>query len=200
MMRISVFILLGGIQAALAADYCSLIVRVLSPDNRRPLETLVSVLEESGRVSRKETGSKDIRFCDLGISPVTVTVGGDECNQVVVHNVPLTWGEEYLLTITFDPEPCQQERLPMPVCDLLFRIADSGGKWLEKASIVFDGQRFPRAETDTAGRILVVPRIGERVTGTVTASGYLSRTFAVSCSGALWKQETILNLKRLRGR
>ena len=80
----ALFLILSGLQRAVAADYCSLAVRVISPDQRRPVEVLVSGSEKSGRVIEKETTSEDVKFCDLGITPVTVTVGGDTCNQVVV--------------------------------------------------------------------------------------------------------------------
>lgn len=186
MIRVVICILLGGVPAAFAADYCSLVVRVLSPDNKRFFQVLVSVQEESGRVTRKEADSEDARFCDLGISPVTVTVGEDACNQVVVRNVPLEWEEEYILRITYDREPCMQSPPPRlyPVCRLLFRIADSTGNWLQKASVTFAGGRFPKAETDHAGRIMVVPRKGERVTGTVAATGYSNKTFSGACPGS----------------
>lgn len=58
---------------AIGADYCSLSVPVLSPDQRRPVEVLVSVREKSGRVVEKETAAEDVKFCDLGVSPVTVS-------------------------------------------------------------------------------------------------------------------------------
>ena len=186
MIRLCICLFLGGAQASLAADYCSLIIRVMSPDNRRPLDVEVSVKEESGRVTSKDTDLDDTRFCDMGISPVTVTVGGDACNQVVVRDVPLAWQEEYLMKITYDPEPCLKERSPplVPHCKLLIRIEDSNGTWLKNASVVFASARFPRSETDQAGRILVVPRRGERVTGSASASGYSSKTFSGACPGS----------------
>jgi hypothetical protein len=55
-------------------SYCSLSVRVLSPDGRRP-EVPVSVEESSGRVVDEEQEGDDVKFCDLGIRSVTVTVG-----------------------------------------------------------------------------------------------------------------------------
>src|SRR5947208_15002194 len=91
----TLFAVLSSLQGAIAADYCSLAVRVLSPDNRRPVEVPVSVREKSGRVVEKETTTEDVKFCDLGISPVTVTVGNDTCNQVVVRDVPIEWKEQY---------------------------------------------------------------------------------------------------------
>src|SRR5580704_15981473 len=80
---------------ASAQERCSLIVRVVSPDGRRP-EVPISVREKGGRVEEKEQEDTDVRFCDLGILPVTVTVGSSGlCNQVTVHNVPVAIEETY---------------------------------------------------------------------------------------------------------
>jgi hypothetical protein len=197
-----VFILtLTGLQGAVAADYCSLAVRVLSPDQRRPVEVLVSVREKSGRVVEKETTSDDVTFCDLGIAPVTVTVGGDPCNQVVVRDVPLGWKEQYLLTITYDPEPCMPEHppAPVPVCQVLFRVSDGKGNWLARASIHFRGSGLPPLESDRSGRVLQVLKAGDRVTGSVELRGYVSTTFSVSCSRSEPVHEESITLKSSPG-
>jgi hypothetical protein len=196
------FLILSGLQGAVAADYCSLAVRVLSPDQRRPVEVLVSVREKGGRVIEKETTSEDVKFCDLGITPVTVTVGGDTCNQVLVRDVPLTWGAQYVLTITYDPEPCMPERppAPVPVCQVLFRISDSKGKWLERASIRFQGSQKPTLETDSAGRVLQLLKAGDRVTGAVDLRGYTGKTFAISCSRSEPVHEESIQLESSPGR
>lgn len=176
---LSVFAGLPG----LAADYCSLTVRVLSPDHRRPLEVLVSVQERSGRVVEKETKSQDLPFCDLGITPVTVTVGSDVCNQVIVRDVPLEWREQYVLAVTYDPEPCMPERppVPVPVCQVLFRVSDAQSRWIEKASIYLQDPGHSTMETDSAGRAVQVLKVGERLMGRVGARGYVSRSFSISC-------------------
>jgi hypothetical protein len=192
---------LGGLQAAIAADYCSLVVRVLSPDRRRPLEVLISVREGSGRVIEKETTSEDVRFCDLGITPVTVRVGGDTCNQTVVRDVPLTWQEQYVLTITYDPEPCMPERPPAPVptCQELFRVADTAGNWLEKASIRFQQPHLSPRETDGSGRALVVMKDGDHADGTVSSSGYITKPFSLSCSRTEPVHEEMIKLVKSSG-
>ena len=202
MSRVSACVLLlGGLQMAMAADYCSLAVRVLAPDQRRPPEVLISVREKSGRVIEKETTSEDVKFCDLGIAPVTVTVGGDSCNQVVVRDVPLAWEEQYLLTITYDPEPCMTEMppTPVPVCRVLFRISDSKGKWLDGSSIRFQGSHFSPRETDVAGRALLTMKVGDRAAGTVTSNGYAGKAFSVSCSRTEPVREEPIRLERSPG-
>ncbi len=197
----AIFFVLGCFHAALAADYCSLVVRVVSPDGRRPF-AIVSVLEKNGRLTERDPTPEDVRFCDLGIGPVTVKVGADgTCNQVVVKDVPLMWQEQYLLTVTYDLEPCLEDPppAPVPVCQVLFRISDSKGNWLEKASIHFQGSGSAPLETDRAGRALRLLKAGDRVTGAVESRGYVSKTFSVSCSRSEPVHEESVKLERSPG-
>ena len=62
---------------AVAADRsnCALTVRVLS-QNGQDVEAPVTVEEKNGRVLEKEHSHGGVQFCDLGILPVTVKVGG----------------------------------------------------------------------------------------------------------------------------
>ena len=92
-LKLAAVLIALGSDWALAADYCSLVVRVVSPEGDRP-EVLVSVREKDGRLIAPDPTSGDVRFCDLGMRPVTVRVGADDtCNQVTVANVPLWWHE-----------------------------------------------------------------------------------------------------------
>ena len=59
-----------------AQNKCSLVVRVLSPNGQR-IEVPVSVQEKNGNIEQKDQEGGDVRFCDLGILPVTVIVGKD---------------------------------------------------------------------------------------------------------------------------
>src|SRR5271165_4175820 len=92
-----------------ASDYCSLVVEVVAPDGKRPI-SLVTVTEQNGRKLEQLQRGQDVRFCDLGILPVTVKVGGDDtCNQVVVNEVPMFWQKTYHSKITYDPRPCLED-------------------------------------------------------------------------------------------
>lgn len=187
---------------ASAEDYCSLVVRVLSPDQQRLQEIPISVREKSGRVIEKDTTSEDVRFCDLGILPVTVTVGIDPCNQVVVRDVPLAWKEEYFLIVTYDRKSCVQDLPPppFPLCQVLLRVADLSGNWIEKASIRLEGTSLTPQETDRAGRAEVLLRLGNRVAGVVHAAGYASKSFTIHCSRAERVHELPIQLDGGRGR
>ena len=198
----AILIVLFNASIAVAADYCSLIVRVLSPDGRR-VEALVSVREKNGRVVEKDPTAEDVKFCDLGIAPVTVKVGADgTCNQVVVRNIPLAWQERYLLTVTYDLEPCLEDLAPppVPVCHVLFRVSDVSGKWLVKASIQFQTSQLSPRETDSAGRAVLVLKLGDRVGGSITSNGYVAKPFSLSCSRLEPVHEELIKLERAAGR
>ena len=182
----------------LGADYCSLTVQVISPAGERP-EAPVSVREKDGRTIDKIQEAEDVRFCELGILPVTVTVGGDgACNQVVVREVPVQWNASYKLTITYDPEPCLKDlvRPSVPTCRVLFRVADSNGNWIPGASIRPSGAIKVR-DTDGAGRSMVVIKSNEQIKGIVVAKGYAQADFALRCSSSdLDDKEELLRLRK----
>lgn len=197
----------------MAQGSCSLTVRVVSPDGRRP-EAPISVREHDGRTVEKEQvpGKGDVQFCDLGILPVTVIVGSDGlCNQVTVRDVPLAWDQPYKLTVTYDPEACSiSHRIPMPIpqCELLFRVSDSEGRWLPgvrltmKASfaVVTGGEMrsSPRQAEDTAdryGRARFLPARGSSIRGTASGDGFKPSDFEFTCSEK-WQEQLIRLEKR----
>jgi len=221
-MIVTAFLALTGLQSAKAAGYCSLSVRVLSPEQWRQEEVLVSVRENSGRIIKKWTTSEDVKFCDLGIMPVTVTVGRDTCNnQTIVKDVRLSWDKQYVLTVTYDLQSCfDGPRFianPFPRCVELFRIADMAGNWIENALIQFNPSglktqktdndylniviqnaplRYKAQKTDNAGRVRLMMEAGEKVKGTISAEGYQSKTFSLSCSRPLYDYEELIKLKK----
>jgi hypothetical protein len=178
-----------------AQDFCPLVVRAVSPDGQRP-EVSISVEERNGRNIELEQGSEDVRFCDLGILPVTVTVGLAGCNQVQVKDVPLSWASEYLLLITYDVSPCLKEspRPPIPVCHVLFRVADERGRWIVGASIRFDETSLRSLITDAHGRALHRMTLNQHVQGSIQKSGYAPRQFSISCTRSEPNREMLIKL------
>jgi hypothetical protein len=175
---------LGAAPPSAAKDYCSLRVRVLAPNGQRP-EVRVTVREISGRKLEKRQGfSEDLEFCDLGIEPVTVVVGLKGCNQIVINDVPLSWQEPYTLKVTYDYEPCMQEKPPppKPVCEVLFRVAGADEKWIDNAIVKIDEPALPQSQTDKAGRAFVIVGLNERLRGSVSAPGYSQKEFSFVCS------------------
>ncbi len=198
---VTAFLVLAWLPVARAADYCSLTVRVLTPDQKRSAEVWVSVRENSGRVIEKKAIREDVSFCDLGIIPVTVTVGlNSACNQVIVKDVSLNWQTQHVLTVTYDPDQCRPEMPPPPIllCYILLRISDTAGNWIENAKI--QSSKFKaQAITDNAGRTFLPLALGETVEGTINASGYESKKFSISCSRSERYRDELIKLEKSSG-
>jgi len=158
------------------------VVRALAPDGRRP-EAPISVREQSGRVQEATQENEDVRFCDLGILPVTVTVGSDsQCGQVTVHDVQVFLTETHLLTVTYDPDACRERILPPgPACAVLLRVADSAGRWIAGASIQTSNPAPATRTADQFGRALFGLKLGNTLHATVTASGFRPREITWAC-------------------
>jgi hypothetical protein len=194
-----VLLLLGIVFSASAAnDYCSLVVHVVSPERQPQTEVLVSVRETNGRASEKETTSEGASFCDLGVMPVTVTIGGDTCNQVVVRDVPLVWNEQRLLTVVYDYKPCMPERPLMgaPYCQILFRVATPEGLWIKDASIRFPETQLAERQTDAAGRASLLLKANDRVKVSVISSGFKGKSFFISCPPSELFHDEMVRLER----
>lgn len=192
-------LILATVTGTQAAEYCSLAVRVLSPSGKRVLETYIAV-QEKGRqaIARDVSLDEDATFCDLGIAPVTVTVGFDTCNQVIVRDVPIRWQEPYLLTVTYDPMPCLIDSPPplVPACQVLLRVSDLNNKWIEKAVVQFREPPMSQLTTDRAGRAYMVLNRGRTFNGSVEAHGYSAQRFSFSCSQFELLHEEHVRLQR----
>src|SRR5438105_753372 len=110
----------------------------------------------------KDQEDQDVRFCDLGILPVEVKIGSDGmCNQVAIHEVPVSLERTYLLTVTYDPEACPESvPPPVPICEILFRVSDSSDRWVSKASVALSDPIKSQLTTDRYGRARFVAKIG----------------------------------------
>lgn len=165
----------------LAQDYSSLTVHVSSTGRASP--TWVFVIESGGRTEERELTSPEVQFCDLGGLPVTVKVGEDwDCNQVVVRNDHVTFGRPYALTVTYNSTRCNEDlpRPPVPICQVVFRVADSRG-WVQGARIRVLRPEPSELQTDRFGRASVVMKLGDELGGSVTTGG-LSRDFTFRCT------------------
>ncbi len=157
------------------------------------------VKEKNGRTTQKEqdVNSADVLFCDLGILPVTVVVGARGCNQITVDDVPLSWQKTYTLIVTYDFEACLEEKppLPIPMCEILLRVASPRGKWVSQARITFDDPTLVERETDIAGRALFSLKLNGHLQVSVSARGYAPKQFSFGCPDARNREE-ILTLER----
>ena len=167
---------------AQAQDYCSLVVKVVSPDGRRP-EVSVTVVEKGRRTEERGPTSANVEFCDLGGLPVTVKVGDDDtCNQVIVHEVPVAWLEPYVLVVTYDPTRCDLDlpRSPVPVCRIVFRVEEAGG-WAQGVHLRVSQPVPADLQTDRFGRASIVAKVGDEVKGFATL-GDRAANFSFTCN------------------
>lgn len=196
-MRIFIALLLAAASASVTVgqNYCSLSVRVLSPDGRRPA-VAVSVVEASGRTEDKDQDlSNDVQFCDLGGLPVTVKIGDEgTCNQVIVREVPVAWNKPYLLHVTYDPESCEERPpLPIPNCRVIFRVS-SGERWEVGARILIKQPTQGTLISDRFGRASSVINLGDQIEGSVVA-GADTRMFSFRCTRDEPVHETRIDLQ-----
>lgn len=187
--------------AGAEGSYCSLSVHVVSPDGRTLEFARVRVEERNGRTVEKVQRGGPANFCDLGILPVTVTVGLEgACNQTIVRNVPLEWGEPYLLKITGDQKPCLREGPPPPVplCEVLFRVADSDENWVSGATIDVRAPSATLLTTDASGRAHFIVKRGTEVSGTIRAAGHRAARFDLPCTSGNETLEKRITLEEAR--
>lgn len=164
-----------------SADYCSLVVKVIDRQGR-DTEAWVTVEERDGRRLREENAPGGVRFCDLGILPVTVMVGDPACNQVIVRNVPLEWQETRELRILYEREPCLVDRAPVAACGILYRFADPGGNWIRGVSVTVESPRPEKLEGDSFGRVLLRIVAEEELRALAAAEGYRPAELRLTCT------------------
>jgi hypothetical protein len=194
---IVMYFVFGGCSMLAASDYCSLKVRVLSPTGQR-VESSIYVTESRGRVVEAEQEQSDAEFCDLGILPVTVSVGEEKsCGQVTVKNVRLALNQPRLLTVTYDVAACRKESVPSPTpnCLILVRVADTSDHWIPGA-IIHSDLSAAQNKADSAGRAAIRIGIGSRATMSITASGFNSSSSTVACTAETAQQEKVIVLTR----
>jgi hypothetical protein len=177
-----------------------LIVKVVLPDGteeRGPVP--VTVEEENGRKVEKRYTSGGIRFCDLSIRPVTVTVGFPGCNQVVVREVPLKWYRTMTSTVISDRESCSIAyhgatlTLP-PTCELLFRFVDSHQNPLPGASLQIQEPFERNIEADEYGRAYVRVPFSQEMVGTGVAKGFESVPLNLTCTNKVVASEHFVTM------
>lgn len=191
--------LVVGVVRIEAQDYCSLVVQVVNPAGTPVDRIPVTVEERDGRVESGSTEGGEMRFCGLGVSPVTVTVGASHrCNYTIVGNVPLAWMVTRKLKIVFDQTVCQvDEPPPILLCAVLFRFVDQDGKRI--AGVEFSPllPRFPDLKSDVFGRAMVRMANREEFQASAVKPGFAPEPIDVKCSSNLTDRERTIVLRKL---
>ena len=144
---------------AQAQDNCSLVVKLVDVHDKEVTSPIpVTLKEENGRVSQAKYRIGGLRFCGLGILPVTLIVGSPYCHEITIRNVPVGLTEPRTTKVIADNEACSdgsKESLPLPFCRMLIRFVDQQDAWLPEVSIDPPAPITGLRRTDLYGRLLV---------------------------------------------
>jgi len=182
-----------------AASYCSLKVIVVNAGGDE-VEAAVRVTEPNGRILEQENKLGGIEFCDLGVLPVTVTVGSEAaCNAVTVRNVKLSWGVTSVVKVIYDRESCLHHPPPdpVPLCRILLRIADGQQHWLSGAQVKLSTPFQHTYTADDYGRVMLRSEHGPDLQGVVSFAGYSLKEFKFPCSLTHFQEEHRLVLEKV---
>jgi hypothetical protein len=171
----------GGLAAAAAPDYCSLVARVVDSRDNPVSGVWAEAQESSGRTVSRMIEQGEVSFCDLGVSGVTISVGTGGC-QTVMRKLPLEWGLSLNIKLVYDPQPCRVDS-PPPIlpCAVLFRFSDASGRWLPSVSFKPVLPRSPDLRGDSYGRAMVRMARGEEIHTTTILPGYLPEAIDLKC-------------------
>ena len=183
------------------AEYCSLIVTVVGEEGLER-EARVTVEEPGGRKVTKENELGGVKFCDLGILPVTVTVGHPACNQTIVKNVPLWWGKPTRLKVIYNRDPCLYDAPPPmhPGCEVLFRVTEGEDRWIGNAVLELREPWSRNLKGDRYGRLYLYPPYGSTVRGEIRATGYEPAEVDAECTRDRPAIQQYVKMKRKGGR
>jgi hypothetical protein len=194
MMRAGMFLLLVSVTAP-AKDYCSLTVEVANGRGYKPTGVSVTLVEGNGRVESGTTKDGEVRFCDLGMSSVTLTVGGsDRCNEVVVRNIALNWGLERIVDVVYDREYCNVDELQTAGCWVLLRFVDEQGKSI--SGVQFDPPigKTRSVQSDGYGRAMVGVPTGEALVVNARSPSHNPERIELKCSAYSSTREMVVTL------
>jgi hypothetical protein len=183
-----------------AGDFCSMVVKVKDPDGNYPVVD-VKVEEHDGRITVRANEAGGVRFCNLGITPVTISVGHPACNQVVVHNVGLIWGQTSHVAIIYDRAPCLMDPPPVAACQFLLRFVRSTSssvvslpQFVKNVVLKMSNPHEEIPTADEYGRLLVRVRVGQELRGVVSAEGYATAELNIPCTGDSLRSERYITL------
>ena len=167
-----------------AQDECSLVVQIVNSEGVK-VRARVAVEERDGRrIEKVSPIPEDIRFCDLGIFPVTVTVGHQACYQVIVRGVTLELGKTRTLKVIHEGEPCVHAdwiRIGSD-CGVLLRFVNSEHNYVKGVSLAIRAPRQETRQADPFGRLYTGVPLNQELVGTASANGYDPVEVKVPCS------------------
>ena len=188
---------LALVSSVRAESYCSLIVQVVDKNNRE-FEATINVRESDGTMHVKRQRARWCSFLLLGLLPVDVIVGNENCNQVTVRSIPIDYQETVLTKIVYDRATCLYDPPPdiVPSCKFLLRIYDQEKRPIQKASVRIRSPQGNDLTTDHGGRAMVLVRRGTGLIATVSAAGHHEEKVDLNCP-RVQDDERKIELKKL---
>jgi hypothetical protein len=187
----------GGMGLACGQEFCSLVVRV-QPTGQNRMKIPVRVFEKSGRITVNETSGGEVRVCDLGLSSVTVVVGGKGCKQVTVDDVPVGWGFNGELTVTYDATGCDSgghgHRPPVAACQMLFRFVSGADTPVSGVLLTEDGPTKETHKADQFGRVVVAIVAGGSFNALAEAAGRKPMKVSLACTRENMRAERTIQM------
>jgi hypothetical protein len=178
------------------AEYCSLVVKV-QDSKGVPVDVRVHISKSDGSVLDELTSEDGTaRFCDLGVAPVTVSLGSADCKLLTLRNVYPEWRTEKKLVVTYDP--CHSEggdAIPSRACHVLIRAVGQDGVGLPDARVTLN---LPAKidPTDRFGRAFFKLAHNVEVIGNVGKMGYINGHFSFRCVSDATAVDKVVVLKK----
>jgi hypothetical protein len=185
----------GASAIASAQDYCSLIVRVANASGCKRSGDWVKLNEGDAHVEIESTIDGEVRFCNLGIRAVTVTVGRYECNQVVVRNIPLSWGSERIVNVVYDNQPCYVDPPHSPGCSVLLRFVNEQWKSIPEVQLDPPINKSKTDRSDKYGRAMVWLQLDDKLLITARSPGFSPEKLEVKCNDTI--PEMVITLHKV---
>ena len=179
-----------------AQDHCSLVVKIVDSNDREVPEARITLVERNGRTVRAENRRGGVRFCDLGLLPVNITIGNAACNEVSVKNVPLEWARTKTIKVVYDDEPCRRDSPALPVCQILFRFSDEQNNWISGVTFRPPVAWAETPRSDQFGRAMVRIAAGAELRTSAEREGYVPEDIRLTCTGDLLFHEQLVKLRK----
>jgi hypothetical protein len=178
-----------------AQGYCSLSVTLVDPQGNS-VDAKVSVQERDGRTIEKMATLGSVQFCDLGITPVSITVGDSGCNQAILRNVGVRWGITTKVRIIYDQASCNVDGPPVAACQMLFRFADPAGHWLSGVVLRMRSPYDQSLTADEFGRLLIRTPAFKELLGSASIADYDTAEIRMPCISENYSVEQHITLKK----
>ena len=197
------FLFLLATNLSVAEDFCSLKVLVVDPLAGLKLSDVsVAVQERNGTRVVELTKDGVARFCGLGISSVTLTVGANVAAcQTIVRDVSLSWGIPAEIKVIRDMRQCQLNldegivSLGLPYhCKVLLRFLDERHAWIPDVTVGHVAGR-PSPASDRYGRVMLEYRSDQPGPVIAEKKGFFSENINLSCLAERQIQERLIILK-----